>query len=157
MREFKNASKSCINFTYRQTKLYDPRPFPVSAVECQWLGLIAQQAQSNGQQFDTGTREEQGFSIKCGSSRMWTTQRRRRRATLHRTSRREKNVADVTLDVASGRRRSFDRRMIESNHVRHVAVSYGGHGYNGPPEPVRNWLEVWLRRPSLGKVNSAWK
>jgi hypothetical protein len=39
--------------------------------------------------------------------------------------------------------------------VRHVSVTDGGHGDDGPPEAVRNGFEVGLRRARLRKVHCA--
>ena len=41
--------------------------------------------------------------------------------------------------------------------VRHIAVTDGGHGDDGPPKAVRNGLEVAVRRSSLRKVNRTGK
>ena len=41
---------------------------------------------------------------------------------------------------------------INNKYWRHIAISDGGHGDHGPPEPIRNGLEVWACRPSFSKI-----
>ena len=43
----------------------------------------------------------------------------------------------------------------KKENVRHVAVANCRHCDDSPPKSVRNWLEVWLRRSGLRKINCA--
>ena len=46
---------------------------------------------------------------------------------------------------------------IPKRNIRHVTVADRGHCDNGPPEAVRNGLEVGVRRTGLRKINCTWK
>ena len=41
--------------------------------------------------------------------------------------------------------------------LRHVPVADGGHGDHRPPEPVRDRLEMAVRRPGLSEVDRWWE
>lgn len=52
---------------------------------------------------------------------------------------------------------SLERPQMQVKHfcVRHVAIADGGHGYDRPPERIRDGLEEGIFRARFGEVNRA--
>ena len=52
---------------------------------------------------------------------------------------------------------SKEKERQASTFVRHVTIADGGHRHDGPPEGIRDGLEVGKLRAGLGKIDGTWK